>query len=288
MRNNYLIYLIFFIGFLLFVNKPSNAQYIKTIDTDKLWNYYDCYAGPPPHYTKLYRFTSDTIINGKKYYIPESTQDSINWYRENYSYREEDSTKRIFLLYNDNEGLIYDFSLNTGDSVTILNTLFGGGQPLTIHVISIDSVQIDGSYRKIINTDNGYKWIEGVGDKMGLYNPGSQMTGVCLSLVCYYENDSLKYVNPDHGSCFQIFAGISEKENKEEILLKNTENNIYVLQANTQFKEILLYNILGEKLKSYFPFSNQYKIDLSSFDSGVYLLSIILSNELLNLKIIKQ
>jgi len=279
---------VFFLS-LLFFNKPSNAQYHKLIDTNKLWNYYDCYAGPPPNYTTLYRFATDTIINGKKYFIPETTQDSVHWTKKKYYFREVDSTKRIYLLYNNSEGLIYDFSLNAGDSVTILNPLCGANPSVTIHALSIDSVQIDGAYRKIINADNSCTWVEGIGDKLGLYHPGYTITGTCLSLVCYYENNSLKYANPSYNSCFQVFASINEKENQKEILLKNNKNNFYILQAKSRFEEIVLFNILGEKIKLYTPLSNQCEIDMSIFNPGVYFLSGRTDDKLFfNIKIIKS
>ncbi len=262
-------------------------EYHKLVDTNKLWNYYDCYAGPPPHYTTLYRFTSDTLINGEKYFIPEATHDSMNWYKENYYLREEDSTKRVYILYNNNEGLIYDFSLNTGDSVTILNTLSVSNPPITIHVISIDSIQIDGFYRKIINSDF-CTWIEGIGDKMGITNPGSCfLVGNCLLLVCYYENDSLKYLNPDYDSCFYSFVNINENENEKQVLLKDMGNNSYIIQTKSSIEEVKIYNVLGEKMRKYNPFSNQCKINMSSFSSGIYFITGKTSNKLFNFKIVK-
>ena len=78
------------------------------------------------------------------------------------------------------------------------------------------------------------------------------------------------------------------KEKKEEIVLKSFGNNFYILQTNSPFDEIELYNMLGEKIKHYVPLSNQCKIDLSSFDSGIYFLSGKTANKLFNLKIIKR
>jgi len=262
-------------------------EYHKLVDTNKLWNYYDCYAGPQPHYTTLYRFISDTLIDEIKYYIPEITNDSGNWYKQNYYLREEDSTKRVYILCNNNEGLIYDFSLNTGDSVTILNTLYTSNSPITIHVISVDSIKIiDNSYRKIINSDF-CTWIEGIGDKMGLCHPGDLSAGNCISLVCYYENDSLKYLSPDYDSCFYSFVNINENENEKQVLLKDMGNNSYIIQTKSSIEEVKIYNVLGEKMRKYNPFSNQCKINMSSFSSGIYFITGKTSNKLFNIKIVK-
>lgn len=279
---------LFYLLVLMFFYQSANAQtYHKLLDTNKLWNYYDEYFGPNPHYTHLYRFTTDTIISGKKYYIPEITMDSIHWYKESYFFREEDSTKRVYMLYNNNEGLLYDFSLNTGDSVTIINPLYGAYPPVTIHVVSIDSIQIDGYYRKIINTDF-YTWIEGIGDKLGLPHPGDMSSGgVLLSLVCYYENDSLKYINPDYGNCFYAFLNVGEHNNENQLLLKNIDNNFFIISSDETIDEIILLNILGEQMMIFSAKANQFSIDLSSFAPGVYIVKCKIDNRISVFKIIK-
>jgi len=270
---------------LLFFYQSSEAQtYHTLLDTNKLWNYYDIYSGPNPHYTHLYRFTTDTTINGKKYFIPEISMDSINWFKENYYFREEDSTKRVYILYNNNEGLLYDFSLTTGDSVTILNTLTSIYQPVTIHVVSIDSIQIDGFYRKIINTDFS-TWIEGIGDIMGLTHPGDMSTGVLLKLVCYYENDSLKYANPDYDSCFYVFLNVGEIDKENQLLIRTIDHNSFIISSGEMIDEITLINLLGEQLADFSVRSCQFSIDLSANAPGVYFVKCNIKNRTTVLKI---
>ncbi|HNW70843.1 MAG TPA: T9SS type A sorting domain-containing protein [Bacteroidales bacterium] len=274
---------------LMLIYQSSYAQtYHKLLDTNKLWNYYDIYSGPNPHYTHLYRFTTDTTINGKKYFIPEITLDSINWFKENYFFREEDSTKRVYLLYNNNEGLLYDFSLNTGDSVTILNTLTSIYQPVTIHVVSIDSIQIDGFYRKIIHTDFfSYTWIEGIGDIMGLTHPGDMSTGVALNLVCYYENNLLKYANPDYESCFYAFLNVVENDKENQLLIRTIDQNSFIISSDEMINDITLINLFGEQLADFSVRSCQFSLDLSAHAPGVYFVKCNIKNRTAVFKIIK-
>lgn len=272
---------------LMFFYQSSNAQtYHKLLDTNKLWNYFDISFNPYPHYTHLFRLTTDTIIGGKKYCMSEGTNGSLNWYKHNYFLREEDSTKRVYILNGNNEGLLYDFSLTTGDSVTLLNTYSGGNFPVTIHVVSIDSIQIDGFYRKIINTDFS-TWIEGIGDKMGLTHPGDMSVGVLLTLVCYYENTLLKYVNPEYDSCFYAFLNVGEHHKENQLLLKNIDNNFFIISSDETIDEIILLNILGEQLAYFSVGSDQFSIDLSSFAPGVYMVKCKIDNRISVFKIIK-
>lgn len=278
-------YLFYLLTLMLFYQSSNAQTYQALLDTNKLWNYYDIYFGPSPHYTHLYRFTTDTNINGKKYFIPEVTIDSINWFKENYFFREEDSTKRVFILYNNNEGLLYDFSLNTGDSVAILNTLTSNNQPVTIHVVSIDSIQIDGFYRKIINTEFS-TWIEGIGDIMGLTHPGDMSTGVLLNLVCYYENRLLKYANPDYDSCFYAFLNVGENDKENQLLIRMIDQNSFIISSTETIDEVSLINLLGEQVADFSVRSYQFSIDLSSKAPGVYFVKCNIKNRTTVLKII--
>lgn len=278
---------LFYLLTLMFFYQSSNAQtYQALLDTNKLWNYYDTYFGPNPHYSHLYRFTTDTIINEKKYFIPEVTIDSVNWFTENCFLREEDSTKRIYILSNSIEGLLYDFTLNTGDSVTILNTLNAFNEPLTLHVLSIDSIQIDGLYRKIINTDLS-TWIEGIGDINGLLYPGDMSVGVALNLVCYYENMLLKYANPDYDSCFYSFLNVGEYAQENQLLIRTIDQNSFIISSDETVDEVALINLLGEKLTDFSVGSHEFSIDLSSKAPGVYFVKCNIKNRTTVLKIIK-
>jgi len=278
---------LFYLLTLMFFYQSSNAQtYQALLDTNKLWNYYDTYFGPNPHYTHLYRFKTDTNINGKKYFIPEVTIDSSNWFSGNCFLREEDSTKRIYMLCNSNEGLLYDFSLNTGDSVTILNTLNAFNEPLTLHVLSIDSIQIDGLYRKIITTDFS-TWIEGIGDLNGLLAPGDMTVGVALTLVCYYENGLLKYANPDYDSCFYSFLNVWEYAPENQLLIRTTDQNSFIISSGETIDEVALINLLGEKLTDFSVGALEFSIDLSEKAPGVYFVKCNIKNRTTVLKIIK-
>ncbi len=271
-----------FVLLLCLITSKINAQFHKLIDTNKLWNYYDVYAGPPPHYTQLYRFTKDTIILEKKYYISEITQDSINWIKMNY-YLREDSAKRVYVLYNNIEGLLYDFGIADEDSVTITNTPFSL-TPHTWKVSLIDSVQIDNHYRKVIHFVNQewHAWIEGIGDTYGMLYFGPPLTGNALNIVCYYENDSLKYANPIYNSCFHAFLGIEEERNKSFTISPNPFSTSTQISFDKTYPTIALslYDLQGKLLlQNHYADCNQITLHRNQLSNGLYFLKLIIDDK---------
>jgi hypothetical protein len=49
------------------------------VKNDVEYNYFDTYAGPPPHYSKLYTFSKDTLINFNPCKRLDVSFDSINY-----------------------------------------------------------------------------------------------------------------------------------------------------------------------------------------------------------------
>ncbi len=90
-------------------------------------------------------------------------------------------------------------------------------------VTSIDSILIsDGKYRKTLNFDMGYQWIEGIGTVSGLlYNEYSCCTCMFITqTVCFKQNDTVLYVNPNvYGDirCFKYITSVNDI-NKEDFI----------------------------------------------------------------------
>ena len=123
----------------------------------------------------------------------------------------EDTLRRQVFLANSSfseEILLYDFSLETGDTVT-RNTYinYGGGIQNNFIVSHIDTVNIGGVLRKKIYIScsehliftsfaSTEAWIEGIGGNLGLLFPIFiyDTTDVCENLlICFSDNDSIIY-----------------------------------------------------------------------------------------------
>ncbi len=68
------------ITIIILLTKILNAQviYQKLLDTNNLWNYNYYWLPAIQNHTELLRFRTDTIIDGKKYSIPEYSNDLEN------------------------------------------------------------------------------------------------------------------------------------------------------------------------------------------------------------------
>ena len=170
-----------------------------TSDTEKTWRHY---------------LANDTIINGQTY-------TSVNYYwtlEESKVYKiahvrfSED--KKVYALMDDTEYLVYDFSVQVGDTIETIVGAFSGSmlQQLLVHQIDIDGA----TNRKTITLypicrieDDEYdedwvylwdccpvQWIEGVGSTDGFlmgYPPCDWVGGIGCDLLCAYKDDELKY-----------------------------------------------------------------------------------------------
>ena len=171
-------------------------------DTEKTWRHY---------------LANDTIINGQTY-------TSVNYYwtlEESKVYKiahvRFSENKKVYALMDDTEYLVYDFSVQVGDTIeTIVGVGYGSMlQQLLVHQVDID----DATNRKTITLyplckleedidcdhcdENGYyldwfpiQWIEGVGTTDGFlmgYPPCDWVGGIGCDLLCAYKDDELKY-----------------------------------------------------------------------------------------------
>lgn len=268
------------ISLFLFAAICNGQTYHHLVDTSKRWNFYDCYPfGPPPHYSTFYRFAPDTIINAYTYNELESTGDSVNWYRTQCFFREEDSTQRVYMLYNNVEGLMYDFSLNMGDSALVFNPGCIQCVPQMLRVDSVDSMMVGSHFRKIIYAEDTSQlsfsinvWIEGIGsDKGPQYSGMPLVVGWCQDLVCYHEGDSLMYLNPNYGYCYKVLVDVPENLLEEQVSIAALGAGRFVISSPAIIDNLILYNVVGRKLQEYAPASGTYMLDLSQHPGGIYL-----------------
>ncbi len=115
-----------------------------------------------------------------------------------------DSNKRVFYIATADSVVrtLYDFSLNVGDTVYIN----GKDYQYTAEVTDIDSVLIDGSFRKRFDLQ-GYmfdRWIEGIGSIYGLFAPiNRHWEKHGYKLICYVENAFTIYQYSSDSECFR-------------------------------------------------------------------------------------
>ena len=192
-------------------------------------------------------------------------------------YRNDSINRRVLYLPYDsvNEKVLYDFSLNIGDT---LHNWWTNKQGFNLNdfiiVSNIDSVQIDGIFRKRFMTTssigNTYPIIEGIGSEGGLLNPLSyDLLAFDGHLDCFKVNQ--KTIYPDSTVvCDNVNA--TEKIAKLEsfIIFPNpSSGKIYLENLFNEFR-IQIFDILGKEIFNSTIESKNFVIDLTGKENGIY------------------
>lgn len=166
----------------------------------------------------FYYAQGDTLINGLSYRFLHGYH-----YNKNFLLREDLSQRQVFILINNGaffqEYLLYDFSLQVGDSIYLENPV----SPVVASegMYELDSMvprNLQGQMRRYFylsakdtaSFSPHAEWIEGIGSTALINTPGAQADSVGLTeLLCAYENGQKIYQRRVYDSCYSI-AGLSE------------------------------------------------------------------------------
>lgn len=271
------------------------------VDTTKQWNIVE--YGWIGAQTMAYRIMNeDTIINNKSYnriqrsfaYTP-MLQEWNEWQGMGWI-REEDNKVFIFPeeYYDEpiskdiqEEYLLYDFSLQTGDSVNLyregrfLLTDYRDNGMMPFYVVSTDSIEI-GSIkckRLFLSRDKNRNtpseiWIEGIGSNTGFLESTCSYYEHLRNLLCVKQNEEVMYYNGDN-TCY-IYVSIDDIDNTNaKIYPTLVKDNIYVVSDNNKTMDISFVNISGHIMKT-IRTKGSKEIDISSLPSGIY--NVIINN----------
>jgi len=267
-----------------------SQDYYPIVQENNEWNVIKVVPTPgvpwdSTYWTMTYKFYGDTIISNQTYKKVYKSEEEIpiNWEYEG-CIREEEQKVWYFPQYGNEETLIYDFTLNIGDTVTIL-----GWEPMVVD--SISQIEINGEDRKQIYLSIWGQfiehWIEGIGSNFGILQSGTSLAvGWYTRFLCMSEDGELIYMNPNYSSCYLINTKIEEihysriqvypNPTKDKINIKNSEN--------VKIESISIIDLNGHNLLEFENDINE--LDLSGFSKGIYLLKLIYGNEIIIKKIV--
>ncbi len=194
--------------------------------------------------------------------------------------REDTILRRVYFLPMDSihERLLYDFSLNVGDTLkSYLNTYC---QHPT--VTEIDSILINGDYRKRWTfNDGGCLWngqiIEGIGSTMGLLIPfvNFEWGGY---LTCFSE-ENVNIYSQDNTTCpLPLITGInnSKKQYSNLTISPNpAKNSITISQTEPMFNKYEIYSMNGKLVTESKINGILQKVDLTGYTEGMYIVKLI-------------
>ena len=240
-----------------------------------------------------YWFEGDTIIEGLQYkkvyeqsYARIADFDKAHYFA---AIREDTVAAKVYCYYDNEEYLLYDFSVNVGDVVRVYS-FWPAYYPHIIEqvVASIDAVLIDNEYRKRIKffSDIAWPpfsysqefWIEGIGSTNGLFFAGEYSTthSVYYYLLCVHIDG--REIYRENYDCLQDCCFTEHEVGYPNII----ENKIYLTITNDLLyvetvKDInsfdyKIFNCQGQLINNGILSSNT--VNISTLNKGLYFIVI--------------
>jgi len=186
-------------------------------------------------------------------------------------YWREDGTQNI---------LLYDFTLDVGD---IFSSDYVAQD---LEVIESDTILLlNGAKRRtwtlacMENPENTITWIEQIGTDYGVLWPRDFCSGDYgdVRLTCYYRFEQLHYINEDIGGCF-----LSSTFDPESTLVADisvhpipTQDHLTISAPDDlHITRTELLNLHGRTNTRFHEHTSEVQLDLSSYPSGLYFVSI--------------
>lgn len=246
----------------------------------------------PPHcngaYAFHYYFQGDTLINSITYkklhrshvdYAPSTVTSCFPFtsYFQGYAgaIRDDSVSNQVFyhaLFYPDFDTLLFDYNLQVGDT---LSTYLVGCETV---INSIDSVQINGSYRKRwwyaacdFPSENIY-FIQGYGGSHGLIEWYDEFQRA--KLICIKEDDQITYETGENSNfgCNDVYADVSEKFLTDiELYPVPTSTNLKIRGLEAYSFDVQIFDPMGNTV--YFERYDS-NLDVSRLSNGIYFVRI--------------
>lgn len=276
-----------FICMYLMLNTVKAQHYFPFPDSNAIWSVSEI----------KYGVKGDTIINSLKYkkYYRQINFITFDFSHTKYFAAIREDSKKIYGIEDSQsvEKLLYDFTLKKGDTVFThpFEIEYMGKVDRILKIGRIDSVLIDGNFRKKYFITSFYGdhgvvdeyWIEGIGSTTGIFSQGKSYNcgfdcGVSF-LLCFHQNDTIKFRNTYFPTCFEKTVGLKEIENSKtkSILFPNPVTGISILKTNYDTKNgryIRFYDSFGREVFSCFSKENEIKINKLDFYRGIFFYQI--------------
>lgn len=309
MKNGYLV--VFLIFLFTCINSLHSQEYSAFPDSNARWKvvYHSYPPGPMPSYDLHFDnyILGDTLINDsiykKVYQLGYDPDCSLNTYGPTYigAYRNIEPFRRVYFIPESDtiETLLYDFSLNIGD--TVPQTYINWAYPDLI-VSDIDSILIGNNYRKRFYYLQEYyppiEVVEGIGAHTGLLEP-MEIFEYQHYLRCFYLEGELLYIYNADSCSLETDTCISVNINDKIFSMPYVEvtpnpviNNLRVeisnLPQGDETYNILILNTLGVTQISCIFKSRVKVLSLEDLSPGVYIWVLQHKNHpIMNGKILK-
>jgi len=278
------------LGLSLLFDKAKGQAYIPLAIDSAQWVIAQDDVETPYYIDNLfgYRINGDTVINGYKYkkvYSRSFTSLNGDYFPPYIVHegslfgvvRDSVAQEKVYAIRFDNwatscptneEYLMYDFSLNIGDSIEGLCQIMGQNDSVTQVYQQYFAGEIRRHWQMSVPCVQN---IEGVGSTQGLFEtPFCGLSGWDSFLYLYCQ-----------GSDEQCLSGflanvddISEQQNVISVYPNPVKNIINIKKKSSDILSYIIYNIFGKVVLKGNIKSSDYQIDISELSQGLYFLSI--------------
>lgn len=277
---------LYFLILFTFCSIAFGQEYKPLLDDYNEWHVTTCFFGC---LTDKYYTNGDTLVDGNDYKV----LDGFHYISRTFLLREELLERKVYLNFVQDAGnteyLLYDFSLNVGDSFEMNNPI----SPFPEHagLYDLDSIilrpLVDGNdYRHFyfspsptntISTTNAV-WVEGAGS-LSLINAPSGFPDINEAghLSCFFKNGESYYSNLDSIDACEplIVLGMNEFNFSLDEVIVSTSTNHCQLDNIERVKFIDLYDINGRRIESFTNHGNKsMHFDVSDLTSGIYIIIV--------------
>lgn len=244
--------------------------------------------------------SGDTIINLQTYHklftpfiqITNSscTSGVLAGYRG--AIRQDTIARKVFYIppTNLSEQLLYDFTMQVGDTVAGFIETFAGS-PDT--VVSIDSVLVGTTYRKRWEINSWYNiyFIEGIGSTYGLLERslGYATDQPFITITCFQQNSQALYPNTS-GNCPLIDGIVSEEISSDQLIVfPNPIIDIFNISVTSnETMELTLYDFTSRVLLHQ-EFVHAVSLNMEQLAAGIYFYEVKNKNAVIcNGKVVKE
>lgn len=224
-------------------------------------------------------------------------------------YFRSDSLRAYFRLTQncaDKEYLLYDFSMEIGDTVYVGLELWSSWQPDTaaFKLASIDTITQFGVSRRRFNMLHGFPevgitelyrhmaWIEGVGSDQDPFYPLLCLWDGCESwytTLCYDSAGTQLYQDAFYGACDTTIVGVGGVELGAQIeLLPNPFTHSFRIDSDARIHHVKLYSLSGAMVGRFEGGHNVLSVELPDYlGDGLYVVQILTERGLFVRKVIK-
>lgn len=282
--------------FALFLMLSFSLLSQEIVDVNKSWSIAQIHCQPwgNAYSTQFYRFEGDTIVDGVFYQKVMISLDANGdrWDFFGAFIREEEGRVYYRELYQE-EGLIYDFNLQPGDTVQIDNSR--GQEMVHLVLASVDSVAAENGVIEQWTLDcveypgNSETWLRGVGSMAGVINSGIDIFGgLCglYVLLCSEEDELLRFQNPEFGSCYLLTTSTNELSQDDLVIYLARSTNALVIDGLVGNNNVITVTDMGGRVLERISTSESKALISRNLKPGLVMVTVVSAQQRITKKVL--